>query len=1426
MDGVLTRGCLSALATMEQRAECTEQKGRACVSCTEAECNSGPWLKCVHCDNDGPDSCADKQRVSLCPQYRSSDRCYEIVQSNGEESLLERGCLSAASPDIQTICKDDSDPGCIVCSEHGCNEIQWPVCYRCQSSETDDRCNHKLEPEMKEFCLKYSEQGLCYAAIQDGTVVRDCTDENAAICEGNNRCVACNGEACNDLPKDTLDVVHSCHQCHSDVEDCDDPPEHGKECKERSDQCYTRLVSDHHLHRGCVSDIDAADCERDESCTICTESNCNNATWPKCFQCTNSTSAQCAGKQMDVQNLKYCHLLENSGWCYAMVGEMEFTRGCLSDPNAPLCEDPKHCVECSGDGCNRDSMKSYFDPAFCLRCHSDIHDECLEGTTTPEACDDPDDVCFYRRASSKTIHRGCLSELTPTNQKLCQSTMSQSCRTCEANGCNIQKWRHCYTCSSLIDASCAYKQMDDHFLDFCQKVDDYCFEDNTANEIRRGCGRHYCEHKKTCVECSTNACNGHPDSSLQPTQCLVCDSSDPYCANGTTADHDCDYLDEPCFSLVRRDDVLERGCFSQLQPSYKSMCLDERDRTCITCNGKSCNREPWRKCVQCRSLELDNYCSRQTSPLGSHFCQRFRRNDRCYAVDVQGVVLTVGQIVVEASPTENGTLANATLKVDTFYCHTCVSSSFRDCVWNPYTSLTRNCEDGDRACATVILPDGHTYRGCSRDAECAAAGEDCILCETFSGCNIDRIPVDRLKCNICQSSQSNSCKALPYPRQFEKPCVRYVTGDRCVTVFDGFNVAYRDCLSAVTAEDLAKCQAGGSSVECVACPRLNCNTAKVRQDDRCLQCTSNMTHCSNGLRTATTCTAPSEGKCFSRVEEKGFLLRGCLSDVSEPEFEASCSSDAHNCGVCNGPGCNAAFLPANTLRCAQCDSKQELACAQEQRNDISAQYCRRHVQDDRCYVRTDVDGSLQRGCLSDLTNATLCGVTDSANCNVCSGPSCNTFVYPSDRMSCYQCNGDHSATCNVDQRTLESGEPSRCRFHRSQDGCYAKIYNDKVSAVHATTAVDSYYITECIFCHSSVSKDCVWSPHNEPVRLCRVTNQTCAMVLLPDGHTYRGCAQDAECVAAGERCVRCGGALQCNNQTEPADRLSCNICTANRTNSCQAPTPGQFEKQCVRHVAGDRCVTVFDDFNVAYRDCLSAVPNEDRYELHVVSCVGSNCNTAPTRPDDRCLQCTSNTTHCSDGLKIATPCKKPSGNKCYTRLHPNGYLERGCWSDISNPVLLAKCGKDNRSCVVCEGAGCNTHFLATGSGWCLRCDSRFNADCLRRERFAGFVTYCPQQDGRNRCYLHAHLDGHVSRGCSSDLAPGTSCGSERCRICYGNNCNAYSPSEGVSVVGCYQCDGERSHICNLDQRGKPTSVTLCDGYAGDNECYTRKYRNK
>uniref|UniRef100_A0A182VN40 DUF753 domain-containing protein n=1 Tax=Anopheles merus TaxID=30066 RepID=A0A182VN40_ANOME len=628
-----------------------------CYACYRSGCNGleedtlKNMARCLTCstDRDGEECGKAAMEAELCEQL--DDVCFTRVTDNN----LERGCLTTLEVDEQNKCRDASNGACVTCQTPACNtqnwlkclsckksdNLQWPQCYRCQSADQEDNCNQTPGPALLGFCPTYQENIFCYAAIEDGILVRDCTDTHETICEDQNRCVVCQDEGCNDISRDVLDTVQTCLQCRSDVEDCDHPQQPPFECRERNDQCFTMVDREFNLHRGCVSDLDLNDCLDGDRCMICVDKNCNDAPWAKCYQCNNATSDECSGKQVNSEGVKYCQQYEENGGCYAKLEQMIFTRGCTSELEDLPCDDPQACVHCIGDGCNHASLKGYFNPAVCLQCHSDMNTGCTDGTAPAVACANPDDRCFFRRASSKAIHRGCLSELAATDQWQCQSETSTACHTCEEPGCNSAEWRRCYKCRNLADGSCSAKQTEQNstFLEFCMKQDDSCFEDNNEGDIYRGCGKHFCADQKICLECTTDACNGHSQTELEPSQCLVCDSDNPFCANGTAPSSYCEYLNEPCYSMVRENGILERGCFSNLTDSYKSMCMDIGNRSCIACSGNSCNHDSWLQCVQCRSLVVDHYCSREMSPLESHFCPRFEPNDRCYAKDVHGLVL-------------------------------------------------------------------------------------------------------------------------------------------------------------------------------------------------------------------------------------------------------------------------------------------------------------------------------------------------------------------------------------------------------------------------------------------------------------------------------------------------------------------------------------------------------------------------------------------------------------------------------------------------------------------------------------------------------------------------------------------------------------------------------------------------------------------
>ncbi|XP_050076166.1 uncharacterized protein LOC126563563 [Anopheles maculipalpis] len=119
VDGVTERGCMSDLTATDSSA-CT--RGENCLVCNSrtSNCNTVQYpvapLTCFQCDSltDG-ESCKTAQTGTApeCPTYDTANKCYTIVQSNGD---TVRKCSTQAR---EVECGTAS--GCEVCLFRGCN---------------------------------------------------------------------------------------------------------------------------------------------------------------------------------------------------------------------------------------------------------------------------------------------------------------------------------------------------------------------------------------------------------------------------------------------------------------------------------------------------------------------------------------------------------------------------------------------------------------------------------------------------------------------------------------------------------------------------------------------------------------------------------------------------------------------------------------------------------------------------------------------------------------------------------------------------------------------------------------------------------------------------------------------------------------------------------------------------------------------------------------------------------------------------------------------------------------------------------------------------------------------------------------------------------------------------------------------------------
>lgn len=130
----ITRGCVSDEIT------CTDNEH--CISCPASGCNSQAEQQyCIQCS--GNDCLTDLDAGTVCPSGASLsyEQCYTY---NNKETVI-RGCISSAEDDIKTICNDDENGQCTLCSGANCNnaaENVYASCIVCDS--TTGNCDENL----------------------------------------------------------------------------------------------------------------------------------------------------------------------------------------------------------------------------------------------------------------------------------------------------------------------------------------------------------------------------------------------------------------------------------------------------------------------------------------------------------------------------------------------------------------------------------------------------------------------------------------------------------------------------------------------------------------------------------------------------------------------------------------------------------------------------------------------------------------------------------------------------------------------------------------------------------------------------------------------------------------------------------------------------------------------------------------------------------------------------------------------------------------------------------------------------------------------------------------------------------------------------------------------------------------------------------
>ncbi|KFB34787.1 hypothetical protein ZHAS_00000181 [Anopheles sinensis] len=583
-------------------------------------------------------------------------------------------------------------------------------------------------------------------------------------------------------------------------------------------------------------------------------------------------------------------------------------------------------------------------------------------------------------------------------------------------------------------------------------------------------------------------------------RCLICNSTQKGCDEGLLkfVGNCTKGVVDSCFSRVV-DGALDRGCLSQLlSGEERQQCSEGEDSSCLACTENECNRHTWVKCTHCDDGEQPHEsCSDKQQ---ARFCPQYLPEDSSYdnsqvAKDLDELQLlrkrrmtadlAVSTCLVCSSeedgdrcilgtmeakecsqPSEQcvsrikdghlkrGCLSNLDDSIQPQCsnpddqsciicdqpscnsnqwrkCHQCQSSTSGACAEEQEDTESTFCKayNSQDKCYTKIIND-QLERGCQSDAgsevDICAEAEVCDLCEGDSCNKAAGASLVHIKCLQCSSADDPGC-ALGSADS--KTCP--LQEDQCFTAVANDGTLTRGCLSELDEPAKTKCS-DSNDHSCIVCDQPDCNSNQWRKCHQCQSSTSGACAEEQEDTESTFCKAyNSQDKCYTKIINDQ-LERGCQSDAGS---EVDICAEAEVCDLCEGDSCNkAAAASLAHIKCLQCSSANDPGCAL---GSTASKSC--PLKDDQCYTAVANDGTLTRGCLSELDEPakTKCSDSSDQSCIVCDQADCNSNQW----RKCHQCQSSTSGACAEEQEDTES---TFCKAYNSQDKCYTKIINDQL----------------------------------------------------------------------------------------------------------------------------------------------------------------------------------------------------------------------------------------------------------------------------------------------------------------------------------------------------------------------------------------------
>ncbi|XP_058122266.1 uncharacterized protein LOC131293051 [Anopheles ziemanni] len=844
------------------------------------------------------------------------------------------------------------------------------------------------------------------------------------------------------------------------------------------------------------------------------------------------------------------------------------------------------------------------------------------------------------------------------------------------------------------------------------------------------------------------------------------------------AQTDCYYCDKECDSVIPEQNgpcVDECGIWYSTADNTVQVgrgCIQFIPETAIEyqrCAENLCNDAIPKRCLQCDSVDASEcqevLCSSTEDKCYLHPADGHRgcTSDQKYATDCSP---ETGDDRCSLCSSPVGKSCNENIR-----CIVCDESVGEQCLQDPASTI-QSCPSSTDQCYRYLDAARMLHMGCT-------SSED-----YQSNCGESR------NCHTCTGDECNREGKVPHFRvipvagalRLIRICLRLLSAlsTRQIGVTLGKErETKRGCASpeAPGLDAVELCNDPGCNevdfpthlqcYQCVGCDQITSNDVYFCQSESATGCFMLLTEPEGGLRT---------------------LFRGCNTDDAYSE----CRED-QNCVSCSGDACNRG-PKTGALFCAHCSGVDECEL------NNPAPSCSETIFYNRCYMYSDVDGTLMKGCLLDLEPgselATACYDPADRRCQYCTGASCN-------RQHCISC----------DTRT---------------DGL-----------------------------------DCVLGLESGNLRydMCTGNNDGCLMVVDAEGHTVRGCVdQSAEpcentvaCsvdVAMGSnkdlfpperlRCYRCNGEERCDEEQDEGTAQYC-LFYYGTDDGCYTYQDGTTVVRGCTSDPDARCKTDDDPFCTVvseslsngafqqtiscYQDCpggtgselctpaVTCTPPNNRCFLSVsnTGVVSRGCTTSlqGCPPDSRdCFLC--DQSNCNGAFGVCVQCDTRPGEDCTVKENRDvceGMA--GCFHYVDREKEIYGCAEpvpefcedDADHCQICAGAFCNAKALTV----CLSCNG-----C---EDVYGAVEPGTQICAEGDTCFTGLVGTRVDRGCRSAM-PEPIENYQELEICSSPMfCNDLSRADWVSCYVCSDCADQppvsSSQLCQNPLSNR--CYTLLDG---------------